>query len=115
MGSLFPKPIPAERIPITLDHGIAVPGAPVDVSTNGSMQPFTGKVPEKLVNLQTAKGFIDVYCDDKLKVAEPGSDTIKGDIVIFDGGRWEVVVDKTHNQDIINHFHFIASYIGSVA
>jgi len=114
MGSLFPKPIPAERIPVTFDHGIAVPGAAVDVNTQGSMQPFTGKVPENLVNLKTAKGFIDIYCDDKLQVAEPGGE-VKGDIVTFDGGRWEVVADKTHNQDIINHFHFLASYIGSVA
>ena len=113
MGSLFPRPVPAERPNVTTDHGRTTIASYTDVSTVGSMQPFTGKVPEALVNLKTAKGLIDVYCDDALKVAEPGG-TVKGDIVTFDGGRWEVVAKSTHNQQIINHFHYLASYIGEV-
>lgn len=115
MGSLFPLPIKVQRTTLLLVEGIYTDDGNSEVNTQGSMQPFTGEVPEDLVNLRTAKGFLDVYCDDKLVVSTPGNASkLKGDIVEFDGGRWEVVKQLTHNQGIINHFRYMGSYIGEV-
>lgn len=115
MGSLFPQPITVQRTTLLLVDGVYTDSGSTEEATQGSLQPFTGEVPEDLVNMRTAKGFIDIYCDDKLVVSTPGNDSkLKGDIVVFDGGRWEVVKQLTYNQGIIDHFRYMGSYIGEV-
>jgi hypothetical protein len=113
MGSLFPKPITGERLQISYTAGIAQIDGTVPITTQGSIQPFSGKETEGYPILRKDKGLIQIFCDDQLQVTKNGS-TEKGDIIFFDGGRWELIRELTRNQGIINHFRYVAQYLGEI-
>jgi hypothetical protein len=113
MGVLFPRAITGERNTISFAFGKARVANTTPLTTVGSIQPYRGRELESLKILRKDKGLVIIRCNDKLNVAKQG-DASQGDFVFFDGGRWEVIAEKTHNQGVIDHYAYLAQYVGEV-
>lgn len=77
----------------------------------GSVQPVTGKDTEFLPENRRDTGLVKVYSNSPLTVSIEGGDS-QGDIVIWAGKRWEVVQELVFANGLIDHYKYIAAYIG---
>jgi len=114
MGSLFPRPITGERLTLTEVDGIDTIDGTTAISTRGSIQPLSGKDAESFNILRQDKGMIQIFCNDKLMVGESGTANKTGDIIFWDGRKWEVVAELTRDQGVINHLRYAAEYVGVI-
>ena len=108
MSVLFPKTI----------NYIAVTGSRVKGKWSGSETPgtFTGNVQpltgRELDVVQVGRkdiGKVKVYANQSLNVSVEGSNT-PGDIIIWQGGRWEIIAKLPYQNDLINHYKYIAEF-----
>ena len=58
-------------------------------------------------------GRVRVYSRTPLK--SPVEGDTRGDIVHYEGGRYEIIKDITHQNRIIPHYKYIAEYRGVIA
>lgn len=112
MGSLFPRPITGERLEITKTRGIPSITGRTPIETLGSIQPLSGKEAENFNIGRQDKGLVQIFCNDKLVVSTAGTANATGDIVFWDGRKWEVIKELTRNQGLINHQRYAAQYVG---
>ena len=112
MGSLFPKPISGERLNIVEVDGVATIDGTVPITATGSVQPLSGKEAESFNILRQGKGLVQVFCGEKLVVGEEGTTNGTGDIIFWDGRKWELIKELTRDQGLINHQRYAAQYVG---
>ena len=105
MGVLFPKTINYIQVTFTVDKG---KGEKSETASTfiGDVQPVTGKDLQALPELQTDVGLIKVYSNSQLNVSEQGTSN-SGDIVLWQGKRWELVKELPYQNDLIEHFKYI--------
>jgi hypothetical protein len=108
MSVLFPKTISAIRLTFTRVKGKPV-YTPAAFTFIGNVQPTSGKQIENLPVAINNKGAVKVYSNDPLIVATEGGDTT-GDIVIYNGKQWQVIYEMPYQNDLINHYKYIAQY-----
>lgn len=114
MGSLFPRPITGERLVLTKVRTDYEVTDRLPISTRGSLQPYTGKDIDSLDILRKDMGVLEIFCDDKLNTPLAGDDTRRrGDVIFWQGGKWEVFKEMTHDQGLINHYNYLAQYVGA--
>jgi len=80
----------------------------------GTIQPLTGKEIESLPVGRVDEGAVKVYSKTALIVSKEGG-TSKGDIVFYNGIKWEVVYELPYQNKLIQHFKYVAEYRGPVA
>jgi len=114
MGSLFPRPITGERLTLTEVDGIDTIAGTTPITNQGSIQPLSGKEAESFGIMRQDKGLVQIFCDDKLMVGESGTANKTGDIVFWDGRKWEVIAELTRDQGVINHLRYAAEYVGGI-
>ncbi len=110
--TLFPKTINYESESggyFDDNTGKWVDGVPVVESFQGSVQPMSGKEIESFPWLRQDTGHVKVYSDILLDVSTQGGDT-KGAVVIWQDQKWEVVHQLKFQNDLINHYKFIAEF-----
>lgn len=112
MGTLFPKPIVGERLVLTKVRTDYAVTDRLPVSTMGSLQPYTGKDIDSLDILRKDMGVLEIFCDDELQVPLAGG-ARRGDVVFWRGGKWEVFREMIHDQGLINHYNYLAQYVGA--
>lgn len=95
--------------------GRYVTTAPVMREFVGTLQPMPARenigyrdLPGGRINA----GRLRIYSDRPLKVGKEGE--IRGDVVHYEGGRYEIGKDIAHQNGIIPHYKYIAEYIGEV-
>lgn len=109
MSTLFPKTISYNEITGGYVSGIWTPNAPVAKTFEGSVQPITGK---DLVALEVGRedlGKVKVYSSTPLKVSTEGRE-YSGDIVIWQDKEWELIQAMDFQNDLINHYKYIAEF-----
>lgn len=79
----------------------------------GSVQPTTGKDLEFLPVGREDIGTIKIYSDTQLNVAIAGTNK-SGDIVVWEGQRWECIQEMKFQNGLIEHYKYIARYEGEV-
>lgn len=77
----------------------------------GSVQPLTGKELESLPVGREDRGKVKVYSDSPLNACVEGTEN-SGDIVIWQGKRWEVIFALDYQNNLISHYKYIAEYRG---
>ena len=110
MSTLFPH-----IIAIIRRTGSRVGGRWTNVDTHvnitGSVQPVSGKDTQFLPENRRDAGVVKVYCNEKLNVSTQGGDS-SGDIVIWRGKKWEVFQELDFANGLINHYKYLAGYVG---
>ena len=79
----------------------------------GSVQPITGKDLESLPTGRSDRGVVKVYSDTQLNVSLKATNK-PGDIIVWQGQRWETVYEMQFQNGLIDHFKYIAEYRGEV-
>lgn len=114
MSTLFPRPILLERGSGSYVNGEWVRSTPTLTETFlGSVQPASGKDIEALPQARLDKGHVNVYSSIRLKVSTEGQPE-SGDIVQWQAQRWEIISQGRYQNDLINHYEYVAQYIGEV-
>ena len=80
-------------------------------SITGSVQPLNGKDLQFLPEGRRDTGLCKVYSNTPLSVSIEGSET-PGDVVIWAGKKWEVIQELVFANGLIDHYTYIAAYIG---
>lgn len=111
MSTLFPHNIQVERSGGSYSGGRWVPGLSQLVAIVGSVQPVTGKDTEFLPENRRDTGLVKVYSNEPLQVSIEGGDS-RGDVVIWAGKRWEVVQELVFANGLIDHYKYLAAYVG---
>ena len=93
--------------------GVWTSAAPSALSFRGTIQPITGKELESLNVGQDDTGKVKVYSTTKLNVAKKG-DNATGDIVYYNGKKWELIDELDYQNKLIQHYKYIAEYRGVV-
>lgn len=75
----------------------------------GSVQPTTGKDFESTPSLRQDIGTVKIYSDTQLNVSIAGT-TNSGDIVIWQGQRWEITDEMKFQNGLINHYKYFGEY-----
>lgn len=115
MSTLFPKPITLERGTGTYVNGEWVKSQPALTEVfMGSVQPANGKDITALPQARLDKGHCKVFSSIPLKVSTEGQPE-SGDVVQWQGQRWEIISQGRYQNDLLNHYEYIAEYIGEVS
>lgn len=113
--SLFGVPHVIETLAGAWVDGRYVTGTPSLSSFVGTVQPMPAR--ENIGYKDTSTGRINagrvrVYSRTPLRKGLEGES--RGDVVHYEGGRYEVMKDIAHQNGIIPHYKYIAEYIGEV-
>lgn len=111
MSTLFPRTIQAEHRTGSYVQGDWVVATVENFTFTGSVQPLTGKETEFLPENRRDTGLVKIYSNTPLAVSLEGSNTA-GDVVIWAGKRWEVVQELVYANGLVEHYKYIAAYIG---
>ena len=112
MSTLFPRTIQAEHRTGSFVRGDWGVTTVENFTFTGSVQPLTGKETEFLPENRRDTGLVKIYSNAPLAVSLEGSNTA-GDVVIWAGKRWEVVQELVYANGLVEHYKYIAAYIGS--
>lgn len=114
MSTLFPRPIAVERkTDGSYQGGIWVDGDEETIAFIGSVQPMSGKEMDALDVGRRDLGKVKVYSSTPLLVSTEGGDT-PGDIVQWQGQRWELIQELRLQNDIIPHYKYVGEFRGEV-
>lgn len=110
MSTLFPKIIEFER----QTNGAYVGGkwvADPEVTNTflGSVQPLTGKQMEAFPTNRQDLGLVNVFSSSKLEISTEGGGNA-GDVVLWEGRKWELFKEEIHANSLIPHFKYIGQY-----
>ncbi len=111
MSTLFSSTIPYKQVTGSWVNGVWTT-VEVDSTFTGSVQPVTGRDLEVLDVGREDVGRIKVYSNTPLNVSGEGTEN-SGDIVIWQGGRWEVSQAMDFQNDLISHYKYIAEFRGA--
>ena len=78
----------------------------------GSVQPMKGKDFDALPIARVDSGSMKLYTATKLNVSKEGN-TQGGDLLVWDGRRWEVTNELTNQNGLIAHYKYIISERGA--
>lgn len=110
MSTLFPH-----TIAVVQRTGSRTNGRWTETTANrnitGSVQTVSGKDTQFLPENRRDSGVVKIYCNEKLNVSEQGSNA-PGDIVIWRGRKWEVFQELDFSNGLINHYKYLAGYVG---
>lgn len=114
--SLFARAQSYERYTTAYDADGIAQTTPTAVGTfRGTIQPMparANKEPKDLASGRFDAGRVRVYSTTPLKVGTEGG--TRGDVVLFNGQRFEVIKDIAHQMGVIPHYKYIAEYVGEV-
>ena len=109
MGTLFPRnTIDYYTVTVSTTNGIDTESLSASTFV-GSVQPTTGKDLESLPVGREDRGIVKIYSDTELNVSVEGSNT-PGDIVIWQGQRWQVMFEQKFQNGLINHYKYFAEF-----
>jgi hypothetical protein len=111
MSTLFPTLHNYLRVSGTRVSGVWTPTT-VAATFLGSVQPAVGKDTDLVPEGRRDKGSVKVYSNTPLNVSLEGSDS-SGDIIIWQGRKWEVVTALPNQNGLIPHFKYMASDAGA--
>lgn len=111
MSTLFPKTISYLRKSGAYVKGIWTEGSSIPSTFTGSVQLVTGKDLEMVPVGRRDKGLVKIYSNSPLNVSQEGADT-PGDIVIWAGKQWEVFQEISYGNSLIEHYKYMAQFIG---
>lgn len=109
--SLFPKPFTYLRTTRTLVRGVWTPSAAQTLTALGSIQPVSGNDLEVMEPGTLEKGAMKVYTGTLLRTRKEASEN-RADVVLYDGGCWEVVQVLPYTSGLIPHRKYIVEYQG---
>ena len=113
MSTLFPRnTIDYYSVATTTTNGIDAETLTAGTFV-GSVQPTTGKDLESLPAGREDRGTVKIYSDTELNVSVEGSNT-PGDIVVWQGQRWQVVFEQKFQNGLINHYKYFAEFVDEV-
>ena len=110
MSTLFPRTINMIHRTAELVNGRWTTSE-AEGSFVGSVQPVNGKDLQFLPEGRRDVGVVKIYCNSPLNVSVEGS-TDSGDIVIWHGKKWEVFQELNFANGLINHYKYLAGYVG---
>lgn len=113
--SLFGVPQTYETESGSWVGGRYVANAPLLSTFVGTIQPMPARESIGYRDLPVGRinaGRVRIYSRKELKVGIEGES--RGDVVHYDGGRYEIKGDIPHRNNLIPHYKYIAEYIGEV-
>lgn len=115
-NTLFRKSYSAIRIANgSYVNGLWVSGAETDSTITASIQPLSAKEVESENVGRDQKGAVKVYTNDILNISQYNDTTkTQGDIVIYDGDKYELLKKYRYDSDLITHYKYIGEYRGAV-
>ncbi len=111
MSTLFPHVISVIQQTGSRVNGRWVNNTPSVRNITGSVQPVSGKDTQFLPENRRDVGVVKVYSNEKLNVSTQGGSS-SGDIVVWRGKKWEVFQELDFANGLINHFKYLAGYVG---
>ena len=106
--TLFPSPITVERTTGGYNaKGIWEAGTTETLTVLGSVQPLTAREALALEPEDRENGLVHVFTDSDLAVASKGSDN-DGDVVVWQGVRYRLVVKDPYTNGLIPHIRYRA-------
>lgn len=112
MSTLFPQPQTAVRKQGGYTNGVWSSSS-VTISFSGSIQPISGKEIEALPIARKDVGTVKIYSSTPLRIAEQGKENT-GDIVLWQGRKWEVVQQLDYTNGLIPHIKYIGQDRGAI-
>ncbi len=112
MSTLFPQPQTAVRKRGGYTNGVWSSSS-VTISFSGSIQPISGKEIEALPIARKDIGSIKIYSNQPLRISEQGKENT-GDIVLWQGRKWEVVQQLDYTNGLIPHIKYIGQDRGAI-
>jgi len=93
-------------------NGVWVKGEPEDMEFAGTVQPASGKVMEYLPEGKRNAETISVFAPPEMQFT-PADDerNVAGDLVIYEGRPYEVVIAKKWNVGLLPHWELAASRV----
>lgn len=110
MSTLFPKTIDYLQVTGSYVNGVWTKAESAS-TFEGSVQPVTGKEVESLPVGREDRGKVKVYSNTPLNVSTEAQGH-SGDIVIWEGQKWEVIFELKYQNGLIDHYKYIAEYRG---
>lgn len=113
MSTLFPTIITIETEsggrydPAT---GKWIPGTLSSITFEGSVQPMAGREVKSYEYLRQDVGYMKIYSSSQLNINIRGGDN-SGDVVLWQGDRWELVKELKFQNSLIPHYKYFAQYI----
>lgn len=111
MSTLFPHVLAVIKRTGSRVNGrwVQAPGTKANVT--GSVQPVSGKDTQFLPEGRRDVGVVKIYSNEALNVSLEGTQN-SGDVVVWHGKKWEVFQELAHANGIINHYKYLAGYVG---
>lgn len=110
--SLFPKAFTVQRRTRALVGGVwTAAGTPSTLTFYGTIQPLSGKDIETLEPATLDKGAVWVRTTAVLRKRQVSA-TTEADRIVHDGGLWEIIDDRNHDNGLIPHHKYLAEYVG---
>lgn len=113
MSTLFPKSLAVTRTTGGLDsYGVWVPGTPVTVSFLGSVQPMSMDAAAKAIGRET-EGACKIFSSSQLQASQQEGAN-PGDVLSWQGHKWELVKEMAFDNGLIPHYAYIAECRGPI-
>ena len=107
MSTLFPKNHSVIRTTGGLDaYGEWIHGTPVTISFTGSVQPMSMDAAAKAIGRET-EGACKIFSSSKLQTSNQ-SGSNPGDVLTWQGHKWELVKEGAFDNGLIPHYTYIA-------
>ena len=97
-------------VPGFYEKGRWIKGTPVDTPFEGTAQPATGRVLELLSEGKRHNDSIRVFAPLNMEFTSADSEKeISGDIIVWEGRQYEVMVARPNKAGLIPHWDMVAS------
>ena len=114
MTTLFPKTIEYERTDgAYLNKGRWVGGTSQSLTFLGSVQSLRGKEAEAYPVNRENRGAVKIYASERLQIAIKDGNNA-GDVILWEGSRWELIIEHPYKNSLIEHYKYIAQYKGEI-
>lgn len=112
--TLFNNTISVVRTQGTFIDGIWQECFSVDETVSGSVQVVSGEEFTRLPEGRKQFGVVKIYTDSDLKASELSDDST-GDVILFDGRKWEIYARLPYANGLISHNKYLASLVVEVS
>jgi hypothetical protein len=80
----------------------------------GNIQPMSGVEAKALPVETNNQGLAKVYTNERLNVAEEGNSN-SGDTIEAWGKEWQVIYEMPNQNELINHYKYVAQLLGDAS
>jgi len=106
--TLFGRPWAVERKTQSYDaDGILQNGTPTSVTFSGTVQPADQNTLKVMASGRENDGSLMIFSDPRLQISEQSTNK-GGDILTFDGVKYELTREQSYQNSLLPHYKYLA-------